>query len=220
MWRLLACAVSGGLLLAASGTIAAAADEENEMTFEQRIIHGILTGLGPSNPDIDYRERSPLVIPPSQNLPAPETTSSVDRNPAWPRDPDQQKRARPQPAKLLGARDAVRKVDDSLVLLPSELNRPGATPGQGRVTSPQPDYETRSGRPMSPSALGYKGGVFDSLFSKKEEAAVFTGEPPRASLTDPPAGYQTPSPSQPYGVKEKSWVPKAFNIFDRGTHDP
>jgi hypothetical protein len=35
---------------------------------------------------------------------------------------------------------------------------------------------------------------------KKEEYGTFTGEPPRASLTDPPPGYQTPSPDQPYGI--------------------
>jgi hypothetical protein len=38
----------------------------------------------------------------------------------------------------------------------------------------------------------------------KEEYAVFTGERTRTTLTDPPAGYLTPSPDQPYGVgKEK-----------------
>jgi hypothetical protein len=35
---------------------------------------------------------------------------------------------------------------------------------------------------------------------RKEEYGTFTGEPPRASLTDPPPGYQTPSPDQPYGI--------------------
>lgn len=34
----------------------------------------------------------------------------------------------------------------------------------------------------------------------KEEYGKFTGEPPRADLTDPPAGYRTPSPYQPYGI--------------------
>ena len=50
-------------------------------------------------------------------------------------------------------------------------------------------------------SLAYKGNLFGTMFgSKKEETAKFTGEPPRASLTDPPPGYQTPSPDQPYGV--------------------
>ena len=43
------------------------------------------------------------------------------------------------------------------------------------------------------------------MFGKdEEEVAKFTGEPPRASLTAPPPGYQTPSPDQPYGVNAKA----------------
>jgi hypothetical protein len=34
----------------------------------------------------------------------------------------------------------------------------------------------------------------------KEEYANFNGEPVRQNLTDPPAGYRIPSPSQPYGL--------------------
>jgi hypothetical protein len=34
----------------------------------------------------------------------------------------------------------------------------------------------------------------------KVEYGPFTGEPPRAQLTDPPVGYRTPSPDQPYGI--------------------
>ena len=38
------------------------AEEDDELTFEQKIIHSILGGG--SGAGIDYRERSPLVIPP------------------------------------------------------------------------------------------------------------------------------------------------------------
>jgi hypothetical protein len=34
----------------------------------------------------------------------------------------------------------------------------------------------------------------------KEEYASFNGEPVRGDLTEPPAGYRVPSPSQPYGI--------------------
>jgi hypothetical protein len=34
----------------------------------------------------------------------------------------------------------------------------------------------------------------------REEYASFPGEPVRQNLTDPPAGYRTPSPEQPYGI--------------------
>jgi len=38
------------------------------------------------------------------------------------------------------------------------------------------------------------------LMGSKEEYAKFTNEPARGSLTEPPPGYRTPSPTQPYGV--------------------
>jgi hypothetical protein len=57
----------------------------------------------------------------------------------------------------------------------------------------------KSASPFSPTELGYKGGLFS--FGKNEEKGVrFTGERARASLTEPPTGYQTPSPDQPYGA--------------------
>ena len=61
---------------------------------------------------------------------------------------------------------------------------------------------------MPPSQLGTKGifsglSSFSDFFSgnNKDEAAKFETEPPRASLTDPPSGYRSPSPNQPYGIR-------------------
>ena len=46
----------------------------------------------------------------------------------------------------------------------------------------------------------------------KSETAEFKGEPTRDSLTQPPAGYQTPSPNFAYGTGPKeSLVNKEFN---------
>ncbi len=86
---------------------------------------------------------------------------------------------------------------------------PGLKPGtSARRASRDDGYQASANgaaSPMAPSELGYKGGLFSNMFGKDDgsEAAKFTGEPPRASLTDPPAGYQTPSPDQPYGVGKK-----------------
>ena len=67
------------------------------------------------------------------------------------------------------------------------------------------------GSQLLPSELGFKG--FGSIFSgKKEESAKFTGEPARESLTDPPPGYQTPSPDQPYGLG-KADAPKPKDYY-------
>jgi hypothetical protein len=51
---------------------------------------------------------------------------------------------------------------------------------------------------------------------KKEESAKFTGEPPRTSLTDPPPGYQTPSPDQPYGLGKAAPPKPENNYLSRG----
>ena len=70
--RLSAIALGVGLLMV-SGT-AWAGDDEDEPTFEEKIITGIMHGLGGVNMDnsgIDYRERSPLVVPPKLDLPPP-----------------------------------------------------------------------------------------------------------------------------------------------------
>ena len=59
---------------------------------------------------------------------------------------------------------------------------------------------------MSPKELG-SNGIFSPIFSTKEEYATFTGEPVRSSLTEPPPGYRTPSPNQPYGLGKQKWTP-------------
>ena len=73
------------------------------------------------------------------------------------------------------------------------------------------------GNQLLPSQLGASSSsVFKSMFGgQKEETAKFTGEPPRASLTDPPPGYQTPSPDQPYGLGKAAPPKPADNYTTR-----
>ena len=191
---------------------------EDEDTFEQTIIKKILGSLGADvgGPGIEYRERSPLVVPPSRELPPPETGTPVAGNPSWPKDPEAtptRKQAKTNPTVYDSLPIEVR---EGRVLSPDEL-RKGATPGAGRVANPsQSPREEDIGRRLRPEELGYKGGIFNSLMpGYKPEVAKFPGEPARSSLTQPPPGYQTPSPAQPYGVAEtpKSW--KIPNLFDR-----
>ena len=47
---------------------------------------------------------------------------------------------------------------------------------------------------------------------KDKDVGSFTGEPPRTALTEPPPGYRTPSPEQPYGVG-KAPPPKPENYY-------
>ena len=172
-------------------------DDPSGESFSTKVWRAI--GLpDPDHPEyeINYSERSPLVVPPSRSLPAP---VAGDRPPAnWPKDPDVTKR---QAA-----------VKEKVVPL-----------GYDRVTEEgrplRPDELIPKGSAASSKSSGSSGGAIESKktgfnfdWFKKEEYGTFTGEPPRVSLTDPPPGYQTPSPDQPYGIapEKKAYKPQTL----------
>lgn len=217
-WASTAAAGLLGLVIAiGAGTTARAADDEEDVAPDVKIFRSILHGLGlrRDGASIDYRERSPLVLPPSRSLPQPDSTSVTEKIPAWPQDPDV-KRAKEAKA----ARNKPRKSvdEESLPELPSQLGGRAATvpPGQ------RPTGESKD--PTAPSSWAELGSksmfTLGGLWGTKDEFATFTGEPPRTSLTEPPTGYRTPSPAQPYGVG-KPPTAAAINPMDtpamRGT---
>jgi hypothetical protein len=72
---------------------------------------------------------------------------------------------------------------------------------------------------MSPSQLNSKG-IFNwnaLMGTHLNETAKFEGEPTRNALTQPPAGYQTPSPAYPYGGGSDKGIPgwKIPTVLDR-----
>ncbi len=140
----------------------------------------------------DYRRRAPLVVPPNRELRAPEDPERLAANPAWPKDPDEIRKRREE-EELRTPIDVLRGRPDR-VMSREELRRTRAnlpqTPGFR-----DPDF--RGDRPISPTQMR-------ALSPKKE--LVFNGEPKRRTLTQPPAGYQTPSPSQPYTTGDTETV--------------
>jgi hypothetical protein len=209
----LAALLAFGMVFAGANQSALANDEDE--AFDTKIIRGFLRSLGLRNGNeagIEYRERSPLVVPPSRALPSPETTPATAANPAWPLDVDIKRDRERRTAR----RNAKTIEEESLPELPSELNRVGRatrTPaGQTPTGGPADDPL----RPSTPNELGSKSlFTWGSLWGQpKEEYATFTREPSREALTQPPAGYRTPSPSQPYGVGKEKFDPKAINPMD------
>ena len=88
--RLAAIALGVGLVMAAGPVRAGDDDEEDDRTFEEKIIDNIMTGIGGTNMEnkgIEYRERSPLVVPPKLDLPPPAGTAAEAKAPNWPKDP-------------------------------------------------------------------------------------------------------------------------------------
>lgn len=194
-------AVALGVGLTMGVGIARAQDSGgDDQTFEEKIIHNIMSGIGATNGEdrIDYRERSPLVIPPKIDLPPPVSASAAVNDPNWPKDPDELRRKQ---MREMAKQKKVTGDDGRFALMPSELAK--GTTKHVAATEPVEPGTTRN--PMlSPSQLGFHGNILGTLFGgNTSESAPFTGEPVRETLTEPPAGYQTPSPNYPYGTGPK-----------------
>jgi hypothetical protein len=207
--RLAAVALGVGLVMTVGA--ARAQEDEDDKTFEEKIIEGIMAGIGGTNMDnrgIDYRERSPLVVPPKLDLPPPEAAKGEIKDPNWPKDPDEARRKAAIAARKKAKPDPI---EASRILTPSELNV-GRTAAPVRTNNdPVQPGNSNTNPILSPSQLGFDG-KFSNLFGgNKAEIAPFKGEPTRDSLTQPPPGYQTPSPNFAYGTGPKESLNKEYN---------
>jgi hypothetical protein len=208
--RLAAVAFGVGLVMAA-GPVRAGDDDEDDKTFEEKVIEGIMAGIGGTNMEnrgIDYRERSPLVVPPRLDLPPPEAAKGDIKTANWPKDPDEAKRKAAIAARKKSKPDPI---EASRILTPSELAA-GKTASPGRTSNdPLQPGNANTNPILSPSQLGYTGGFSGMFGGNKAETAPFKGEPTRESLTQPPSGYQTPSPNFAYGTGPKESLNKEYN---------
>jgi hypothetical protein len=200
-----AAAATAGMLLAASPVLAN--DDDDAPARDEGIIGNLMRGIGATDGSngINYRERSPLVVPRQITLPPPASSRPEVSN--WPKDPDVlERRAR---------REALRKRDKEKENNPYENIRTQPEPqlGQARArtatVAPQPGspeyrriYEGDSANILSPSQLGVTSNLFGLFGGKKNENVPFEGEPARESLTQPPPGYQTPASNHAYGISE------------------
>ncbi len=190
--RIVLGAAALALIMCASSSWARAGDDDDD---SQSFTDKFMTTLGLKNPGsteigINYSERSPLVVPPTRNLPPP-VAAGPPPTPNWPKDPDFTRRAAEKAAASKSAPHVDWATESDRALRPDELN-------VGRPVTPKDDRPGTA--QQSTPAPGAKKSLFSFDWAKKEQYATFTGEPTRSSLTDPPAGYLTPSPDQPYGI--------------------
>lgn len=184
------------------------ANEDDEPARDDGIVGNLMRGIGASDGSngIQYRERSPLVVPRQLSLPEPEARRPETAN--WPKDPDVLERR--------AKREALKRRDREKENNPAEQIRPEAAEpvlGQARArtatVAPQPGMSeerriiNEGSGILSPSQLGTTTNLFGLFKGNKEESKDFTGEPARESLTQPPPGYQTPSGSYAYGTGPK-----------------
>ena len=204
-----------GLVICAGVAAAHAGDYEDPnatQSSNRSVYDKVLDVIGLNGQGaIQYSERSPLVVPPTRDLPPP-GANAAPAVPNWPKDPDVA-RAKQAKAKEKPGPHPDWVLENNRPLSPAELNAPGAnaaatptTPGPACGPADCPDK-------LEPS----KKSVFNFDWLKKEQYATFTGEPPRTTLTEPPPGYLTPSPDQPYGVGPAQKQYKVPTVADRMT---
>lgn len=197
-------------LLAMTGATAFAQSEEPSGMSQFLGFLGLIEL--PKDP-IEYRERAPLVVPPSVALVPPQQQTINQINPDFPIDHDV-KRAK---ARQFDPAEQARQDDifyNQRKLSPEEMTRKRPRDrNAGTATGADDRFHNLDKSRMSPSELGFKG------WGKKNDeldAVVFAGEPDRGSLTEPPPGYRTPSPNAPYGVVTKSkQAARAFNPTEK-----
>jgi hypothetical protein len=210
--RLAIVALGIGLVMTAGVARAADDEDEDDKTFEEKIIEGIMAGIGGTNMEnrgIEYRERSPLVVPPKLDLPPPAAPAAAEvKAKNWPKDPDEARRKA-----AIAARKKVNKdpVEAARILTPNELAQVKGAKSSGGESVDQPGGNPGTSAILSPSQLGYTGGLSGLFGGSKTETAPFKGEPTRESLTQPPGGYQTPSPNFAYGTGPKESLNKEYN---------
>jgi hypothetical protein len=165
------------------GKAARAGDDDPDESFFSKFMRGIgIKRSGVDTSGIDYGERAPLVVPPSRDLPPPGSAPAPVAD--WPQNPvvKPHKHARGKAAPATPVPNAAASIAD-----------PNVSAAQA---SPEPEQKSS----------------FSLNWFNKEEYAKFGSEPPRGDLTDPPTGYRTPSPEQPYGIgpdKKQAKVKKA-----------
>jgi hypothetical protein len=139
-------------------------------------------GIGGDN-QIEYRERPPLVVPPTRALPPPQTSAAA-RDPNWPVDPKSG-----QPRKK---GDQIRDLDK--IAVPQRPVEPGIAAGTGAPYPLAGGPDTTAAIPATQPAAS--GGFFSNLFGSSERpaGAPVVAAPARKSLTQPPIDYESPAP--------------------------
>ena len=154
------------------------------------IIDGI--GFGKDKDPIEYKERAPLVVPPSYTLRPPEDKSPAARTTNWPNDPDvARKKAKDEDDR----RPRAASNEKGGPKLSVDELRAGRVSGTGAPVNGQFDQTRPDSRGwLNPDVVRSQGQSFKGA----QEPDVKPGEEPkRRYLTDPPKGIRAAAAGAP-----------------------
>lgn len=182
-----------------------------------------LLGLGDDDqPDITYRERAPLVVPPKMELRPPEQ-SKVEANPAWPKDPDVERRKQADLLKKYpgGVPESERR----------RLNGERASMGEMAGSRSAKSYKAVPDEENTLADRKHADWLRPDVMQRDgqaaaQQAAVSGVEPERRYLTDPPSGMRKPSANAEFkaprlgksGISEDDGSP--LSVLKKPQQDP
>ncbi len=164
---------------------------------------------GQQNP-WDFNARAPEAQPNVTNerpplqaltLPPPQDPNAVrQRNPDFPVDPEvKAAQKRKKNTKRMFSRAEEDPTYSGRTLTPTELTSVRGNAKKGATNDPTNDAQSTVQQLGVPSIAK----MLPMIGREKEAPLKFEGEPERQTLTQPPAGYLTPSQNAPYGLVAK-----------------
>ncbi|WP_100963151.1 hypothetical protein [Bosea sp. FBZP-16] len=181
--------LAGGLLLATTPAFA-----QEGMLFKN-LVDGM--GLfGRDKADIEYKQRAPLVVPPSSTLPKPQE-AGANRSAAWPDDPDVARRkAERDSSNILFSTTEAYRANTRPLMSQEELRRGRVA---GRANGPEgivPDHNTGNNQ-IEPIRIGREMAARQAQTDTSNLA--YGTEPARRFLHEPPTGYRRPAATAALG---------------------
>ena len=183
--------VAAGLLCLAASPSARAADDGYANVFSS-VLGSVGLIRGDAAPDIQYRERPPLVLPRDAALPKP-VSGGVTHTAAWPQDPDVLKKR-----KEAAEAHAPHTLDPSLSDHGLMLSRDEQMRGRAAETDDEPVKPNTCGNDgqhcilVGPAEMKRQDEAYRAANPDKGEKLVAGQEPTREYLTQPPKGYMKP----------------------------
>lgn len=174
-----------------SAGIARAADDGYQDVFSS-----VLTAVGvlkaDQSPEIDYRERAPLVLPPKMELAKP-VPAGAARTAAWPQDPDVLKRRKADAEARMPSLNILGNTNDRMSK--EELMK-GRLAGTGNVPEIAARHDacgnngnSRNCLIVNPDELKAMNDRYQASGNGEKDRLVAGQEPDRMYLTQPPKGY-------------------------------
>jgi hypothetical protein len=188
LWLLPAGGMLAVALAGCSGTTYGTGVSPEKQTLTD--VMSIASLGGDDKPNIQYKPRGGIVVPPNNNLPPPMQTASAQNDPNWPKDPDELRRRK--------------KEADALA--PSNQPAPNM-----RLAPGQTSFDVKDGV-STPQSREEGRKAWEALHKGKAGSYDANGNPTRKYLTEPPVVYRAGDPNAPM-VEPPKPAKKAWKIW-------